>query len=133
MDFRAYFLGPQLIGLIFVIIGGMQRYLPPKKINRWYGYRTLTAKQSQAAWDEGNRYSGIYMMRAGIVVLVAGFIVNAISVLYVTDLQEQLWITYVILFGSAMGVGIISTMATEKHLHKKFKKIARPKTTYKRR
>jgi len=30
-------------------------------------------------------------------------------------------IKYVLLFGGAMGIGILSTMATEKHLANKFK------------
>jgi uncharacterized membrane protein len=118
-----FFFGPHLIGVLFIIIGLLQRYLPPKSINRWYGYRTPTARSSQQAWDEGNRYSAVYMMRAGLFLLILGAIINSISILYVTDFQTRQWIGYLILFGGAMSVGILSTMATEKHLHKTFKNL----------
>jgi uncharacterized membrane protein len=121
MDYSAIIFGPQLIGVLFIIIGLVQRYLPPKKINRWYGYRTLTARANQQTWDEGNRYSALYMIRAGTVVLVAGFIINALTVIFITDAGIERIITYIILFGGAMGIGILSTMATEKHLKNTFK------------
>lgn len=122
-SYTAFLFGPHLIGVLFIIIGLLQRYLPPKNINRWYGYRTLTARSSQQAWDEGNRYSAIYMIRAGLFVLVLGAIVNAVALLYVSDFQTRQWIGYLILFGGAMGIGILSTMATEKHLAKMFKNL----------
>ena len=131
-NIQAILFGPHLIGLLFIIIGLLQRYLPPKNINRWYGYRTLTARSSQKAWDEGNRYSALYMMRAGLLVLIAGFFINAVSVQYVHDFGAQQWITYVILFGGAMGIGIASTMATEKHLKRLKFKATPPKIVRKR-
>ncbi len=128
-----FLFGPHLIGVLFIIIGLLQRYLPPKNINRWYGYRTLTARSSQQAWDEGNRYSAVYMMRAGLFLLVLGAIINTIAILYVADFQTRQWIGYLILFGGAMGVGILSTMATEKHLHKTFKNLKVKKPPVRRR
>ena len=121
MEIKDFMVGPQLIGLLFVLIGLMQKYLPPKKINGWYGYRTATAKSSQQLWDEGNRYSALYMIKAGLIVLVIGYFINAASILYVPDAATRQWISYVILFGGAMGIGILSTMSTEKHLKKNFK------------
>lgn len=123
MDYKIYLIGPHLIGALFVLIGLLQRYLPPKNINRWYGYRTLTARSSQQAWDEGNRYSALYMIRAGIFVLIFGGIVNALAIIYVSDFQTRQWIAYLILFGGAMGIGILSTVATEKHLKKTIKNL----------
>ena len=113
--------GPHLIGLLFIIIGLMQRFLPPKNINRWYGYRTPTARTSQKTWDEGNRFSAIYMIRAGVVVLVVGFIIYIAMLYFNVNYNIQKIVDYVILFGGAMGIGILSTMATEKHLQKTFK------------
>jgi uncharacterized membrane protein len=130
---KDFLFGPHLIGVLFIIIGLLQRYLPPKSINRWYGYRTLTARSSQQAWDEGNHYSAVYMMRAGLFLLVLGAIINAMSILYITDFQTRQWIGYLILFGGAMGVGILSTMATERHLHKTFPKLKVKKPPVKRR
>jgi len=116
MDYSVYLIGPHLIGVLFIVIGLLQYYLPPKKINRWYGYRTPTARSSQKAWDEGNRYSAVYMIKAGFVVLIFGFLVYAGLIYFNVDLNMLKWISYLILFGGAMGIGIISTYATEKHL-----------------
>jgi uncharacterized membrane protein len=121
MNYQQFIVGPHLIGVLFILLGLVQRYLPPKKINRFYGYRTLTARTNQKTWDEGNRYSALYMIKAGIILLIVGFVINALSILYISDPQQRQWIAYIVLFGGAMGIGILSTMATEKHLHRTFK------------
>lgn len=122
MDYSTFLVGPHLIGLLFIIIGSLQRYLPPKNINKWYGYRTATAKSSQQAWDEGNRYSALYMMRAGLFILIVGFMIDTALIYFNADAGIQKVVGYIILFGGAMGIGIFSTAATEKHLAKTFKK-----------
>jgi len=119
-SYSDFLVGPHLIGLLFVLIGLLQKYLPPKNINRWYGYRTPTARTNQKTWDEGNRYSANYMIKAGLILLVVGFIINTLVILYADEGVQKL-VTYVILFGGAMIVGILSTMRTEKHLLKTFK------------
>ena len=123
MNYTVYLIGPHLIGALFIVLGLFQRYLPPKNINRWYGYRTLTARSSQQAWDEGNRYSALYMIKAGAFVLIVGFAINVLTITYVTDFQTRQMIGYIILFGGAMGVGIAMVMATEKHLKKTIKNL----------
>jgi len=125
-SFTELLLGPHLIGLLYIIIGALQRYLPPKSPNRWYGYRTITAKTNQQTWDEANRYSAIYMMRAGAIVLVVGFIIYAGTMLMHVDDSTQKIVDYTMLFGAAMGIGILSTVATEKHLSRTFKKLNKP-------
>ncbi len=119
-------LGPQLIGLLYIIIGAIQRYLPPKTPNRWFGYRTITAKTSQQTWDEANRYSAIYMMRAGAIVLVLGTIIYSGTLYLHLEDSTQKIIDYAMLFGVAMGIGILSTVVTEKHLARTFKKLNKP-------
>jgi uncharacterized membrane protein len=119
-------IGPHLIGLLYIVIGALQRFLPPKSPNRWYGYRTLSAKTNQQTWDEANRYSAIYMMRAGAIVLIMGFIVYAGTMLMHVPDSTQKIIDYAMLFGAAMGVGILSTVSTEKHLARTFKKLNKP-------
>lgn len=115
--------GPHLIGLLYILIGALQRYLPPKSPNRWYGYRTIAAKTNQQTWDEANRYSAIYMMRAGAVVLVVGFVIYAATMLLHVEEGTQKIIDYIMLFGGAMGIGVMSTVVTEKHLTRTFKKL----------
>jgi len=123
MNYSIYLIGPHLIGALFIVIGALQRYLPPKNINRWYGYRTPAARSSQQAWDEGNRYSAIYMMKAGLFVLIVGFAINILAITYVTDFNARQMIAYFMLFGGAMGVGIAMVVATEKHLKKTIKNL----------
>lgn len=125
-NFIDILIGPHLIGLLYIILGALQRFLPPKKPNRWYGYRTLTAKTSQQTWDEANRYSAVYMIRAGVIVLLGGFLIYAGTLyLHMPDSTQKI-IDYTMLFGAAMGIGILSTVATEKHLARTFKKLNKP-------
>src|ERR1700753_2239782 len=75
--FAQWFFGPQLIGVILVIVGLIQYDYPPRKINDWYGYRTDTSKRNQETWDEAQRYSSLYMAKAGLFLIVIGFVVVA--------------------------------------------------------
>jgi uncharacterized membrane protein len=119
--YLSFFIGTQLIGVLFIVIGALQRFLPPKNINRWYGYRTANARIDQQTWDEGNRYSAIYMMKLGLVYYIIGLIINDFALLYIADFDKQNIIHYLVLFAGAVGIGVLSTMATEKHLKEKFK------------
>ena len=40
---------------------------PPKKINSFYGYRTLNSMKSQQAWDFSQKYSAKEMIKSGII------------------------------------------------------------------
>lgn len=113
--------GTQLIGVLFIIIGALQRFLPPKNINRWYGYRTPNARIDQDTWDASNRYSAIYMMKLGFIYYIIGTIINAIATLYIADYDKQNMVKYLVLFAGAIGIGVLSTTATEKYLANKFK------------
>src|SRR5580698_5836717 len=85
----AWIFGPQIIGFVFLVLGALQYYFPPKKINNWYGYRTPTAKRNQQTWDEGNRFSSRLMMRFGFIVMVIGLLIAA--VLNNLGLTEKMW------------------------------------------
>ena len=119
--YLSFFIGTQLIGVLFIVIGALQRFLPPKNINRWYGYRTPAARIDQQTWDAGNRYSAIYMMKAGLVYYILGTTINATAMLCLTDYDKQKMVNYLVLFAGAIGIGVLSTMATEKYLAQKFK------------
>ena len=119
--YLSFLVGTQLIGVLFIVIGALQRFLPPKKINRWYGYRTPNARIDQETWDVSNRYSAIYMMRLGLVYYIIGTVINAIARLYIDDFDKQNMVKYLVLFSGAIGIGVLSTMATEKYLAAKFR------------
>ena len=53
-----------LLGPFVLVLVILFRLFPPKKINYLYGYRTPRSMRSQEAWDEGNRYSGKWLVWA---------------------------------------------------------------------
>ena len=65
---------PFLIGIIFMITGGILYQFPPKKINYLYGYRTTASMKSQQRWDFSQRYSAKKMVQAGVLFFVLSFI-----------------------------------------------------------
>src|SRR5476649_743837 len=81
--------GPQVLGLVFLIIGLIQHYNPPKKINNWYGYRTTISQSSQEAWDEANRYSANYMIKLAIAMIIIGIVITAL--LNFIPMQVKVW------------------------------------------
>jgi len=121
-DTVEWLLGPQLIGVLFIIIGYLQKNYPPKQINRFYGYRTPASIQNQQTWNEANRYSAEYMMKCGVVLLIGGLFISGL--LYFITMPDK--IRFVILFlcilGSSIGSAIGVMVSTEKHLEKNFGK-----------
>lgn len=117
-----WIIGPQLIGVVFIIAGYIQKTYPPKKINNYYGYRTPAAMKTQETWDEANRYSARVMIKTGFILLVAGF---ALTFLFqVTPMPQKIKfaLTYLMILAAAMGSAIIMLTSTERHLEKTFEK-----------
>ena len=115
MNLSNLILGPQLIGLIFLLVGILQKYFPPKKINRFYGYRMPSSMQNQEMWDAANRYSAKLMIRLGSIVLVAGIlIVSIISGKYSSA------VTVGLLMLSGISIPVVLIIMTENYLQKKF-------------
>ena len=64
---------PLLCGSLF-FAGGMIMYLfPPKKINRFYGYRTSSSMKSDERWHFAQNVSSIKMMQSGVFVFLMSF------------------------------------------------------------
>ncbi|KEY19005.1 SdpI family protein [Kaistella antarctica] len=53
------------VGLIFIFAGLLMFYLPPKKINSLYGYRTTSSMKNQDRWNFAQRLSAIEMLKLG--------------------------------------------------------------------
>ncbi len=53
-------------GSVLLGVGLAMKFIPPKKINSFYGYRTPRSMKNQSAWDEANSYSATLMLWAGI-------------------------------------------------------------------
>ena len=60
---------PLLTGLIFIIAGFIMFRFPPKKINMFYGYRTISSMKSQERWDFSQLYSAKKLIYFGFVML----------------------------------------------------------------
>lgn len=101
-----------------LIVGCIQKYYPPKRINNLYGYRTDSSKKSQQTWDEANRYSAILMIKMGLIAIVLGLIMAAIfSIKY--ELVMVITTTF-----TGIGFAVVLMVKTEKHLEKTFDKKA---------
>jgi uncharacterized membrane protein len=61
-----------IFGLVTLGFGLIPKIVRPKKINSWYGYRTVISMKNQDTWDEGNRYSTNQYIIAGLILLVLG-------------------------------------------------------------
>ena len=61
-------------GPIFLIVGLIFKLLPPKKINRIYGYRTVLSMQNQDTWNEAQRYSANSFIVFGFAYCIIGYI-----------------------------------------------------------
>src|SRR5580698_5298318 len=110
--------GPQLMGVMFLIIGGILYLFPPKRINDFYGYKTEAAKKNQQTWDAANRYSSIYLIKAGLALLIIGFMITALFNEVVIPFKLRAGLTVFLLILSAMLPTILMIVSTEKYLTK---------------
>ena len=89
------------VGILFMLIGIVMYFLPPKKPNMFYGYRTPASMKSQERWTFSQRFSAVKMAQAGAVLFVislCGYFIdadsrNAIGVLMLFICIAYLFIT----------------------------------------
>lgn len=65
------------IVLITLIVMIILKLRPPKKMNVWYGYRTVNSMKSQEHWDLAQKLcadSGIFHMSVLLVIQIAAFL-----------------------------------------------------------
>jgi uncharacterized membrane protein len=120
MIFVNWIVGPQLIGLIFIAAGLIQKHYPPKKINSLYGYRTTTSMKNQQNWDEGNRYSTKLMMQCGRWLVIAGIIITVGLMPITMSPKLSTLIKVGTMLAGAFGTAIVLFTSTEKHLKQTF-------------
>ncbi len=61
-----------LTGISFMIIRMIISKFPPKKINKFYGYRTKSSMKSQERWDFAQEFSNDLMLKYGILLTLIG-------------------------------------------------------------
>ena len=64
-NLTSYFIS-LFIPFLMIAIGIVHKIKAPKKINPFYGYRTLRSMSSQKAWDHAQKLLGYYSFRFGI-------------------------------------------------------------------
>lgn len=73
-----------LFGAVIIIAGIILSLFPPKKINRIYGYRTVSSMRNKENWDIANKYSSSLMIIFGIVILLISFIFKSTMINLIT-------------------------------------------------
>jgi uncharacterized membrane protein len=114
MIFTQWVVGPQLIGLIILIVGYAMKRFPPKRINSLYGYRTAASMKNQQTWDEANNYSAKLMIKAGLVAILPGLIMAALIPI------KYEFVMAIAAILAVIGITITLLVCTEKHLKKIF-------------
>jgi len=116
MFFTHWIIGPQFLGMIFLLAGLIQRWYPPKKINALYGYRTESSMKDQQSWDEANRYSTALMIRYAWIMIIAGAIIT-LALAQLTISEDAYILSKVgLMIGGAVVMVVFLIRSTEKHL-----------------
>lgn len=103
---------PLFAGILFLVIGILFKFFPPKKRNIIYGYKTYNSMKSQEHWDFAQKFSALKMIQCGVFLIVMGCVENIVNL---TDSQQTL-------FGFLFfGLGIFFIIfTTEKAIKNKF-------------
>jgi uncharacterized membrane protein len=120
MHIEHWLIGPQLIGFIFMILGYIQTRFPPKRINNFYGYRMPSAMKNQETWDEANSFSAKYMVKLGLIMIIAGFVLIAGLSLFNLKEDARMALQTALLIVSSITLAILLMAGTEKHMSKVF-------------
>jgi uncharacterized membrane protein len=120
MHLESWLIGPQLIGLICLIMGMIQKRFPPKHINSSYGYRMPSSMKNQQTWDEANSFSARYMIKLGLTLIVMGLIL--VPCLNLIGMKEgaRMGLRAALLIVSSMAMAVLLIIGTEKHMSKVF-------------
>jgi uncharacterized membrane protein len=92
---------PSIILFTFLLAGLILYLFPPKKINRFYGYRTPRSMKNQANWDYAQKIGGKYMMLFGVVIFITqtsfGFLLSYLGIKQDLTIPFQLGIMILLL------------------------------------
>ena len=65
-----------LIPVLMIIIGILMKYIPPKKINSFIGYRTARSMKNIEAWNYAQKYTGKLMLIIGVLSLIPSIVIH---------------------------------------------------------
>lgn len=69
-----YIIASLLIGIVTFLLGLMLKIIPPKKINFYYGYRSVLSIKNNDTWTAGNNFTSKIYMLMGTILAVLGVI-----------------------------------------------------------
>ena len=107
-----FFITLILIGPSFILAGGILYKWPPKKINKFFGYRTKRSRKSKEIWDYAQRHSAIETIKLGLIAMTL-----SLAGLF-WHLNEH--ISLVLGIVTVIGMTIMLFIRTENALRKRF-------------
>lgn len=106
------------LSAIFLIVGLIWKFYPPKKINALYGYRTRRSMANQEIWTYANEIGANMFLALGVILLGLSIVCNFIF-------PEEIF--YISLFAMFLGLAI-GIYWCETQLNKSFDKNGNPKS-----
>jgi uncharacterized membrane protein len=85
------------VGIVFISIGLLIKYYPPKKINFLYGYRTFASMRSQKNWDFSQIYAAKLMINVAYVFIICSITLHLFDM---TVYQLSIITTVIIISGT---------------------------------
>jgi len=104
--------------IMMIFFGAYSAQRPPKKINRFYGYRTAMSMKNMETWTFAHRHSGQIWLFMGSVMFVVS--IAAMMSAFLRDENFARFVGLICMFQCA--VLIVSIIPTEIALRKNFDK-----------
>ena len=121
MSLRDWIFGPQIIGVLFLLIGIITYYFPAKNVNTWYGFKTPSSRNNQQTWDVANRFASVFCIKAGLILLVAGVLISFLLNNLLMPQKTKEMLHTILIMASGVFIGPLLIVATEKHIDKTIK------------
>lgn len=86
---------PLLFGIVFLVVGLVLYFFPPKKINVIYGYKTFNSMKTQERWDFSQKYSSTQIIMTAIKLVILSMILPWFNSNFKTNLFFQIVIIIV--------------------------------------
>ena len=103
---------PFIVGIIFLVLGTILYFFPPKKMNHFYGYRTPKSMTNETTWAFAQKYSSVKMIQGGLFLLFV-YVISFISN-FPASTDEIIGLI------TLLGVVIFMIFSTEKAIKTKF-------------
>jgi uncharacterized membrane protein len=105
-----------LSGVIFVVTGFIILRYPPRKINIFYGYRSVSSMKTQERWDFAQKFSAKELIRGGLFLLVISVMLYFLEIRGNENVALIASLVFITLTAAYM------IFRTEKSIRKKFGK-----------